>query len=257
MPSFVLKDEIPYSVLFPTKSLFPIEPRILGSSCFVHDVCPHVTKLDPKSLKCVFLGYSRIQKGYRCYCPTLNKYLMSTDITFLKNIPFFPAFSTYPSQGNDDDLLVYTITSATCSPEVFPLIKPSILQVYSRQQDPPATCSAPVSSSLSDPNSRDHDLPIAFRKGKRQCTYPISSFVSYDHLSPSSFSFVASLDRVSIPKTVQEALSHPGWRNAMIEYMNVLDANGTQDLVNLQTGKKSIGCKQVFVVKVNSDGSVA
>ena len=42
------------------------------------------------------------------------------------------------------------------------------------------------------------------------CAYPISSFVSYDHLSPSSCSFVASLDRVSILKIIQEALSHPG-----------------------------------------------
>ena len=30
MPSSVLQGEIPYIVLFPTKSLFPIEPRIFG-----------------------------------------------------------------------------------------------------------------------------------------------------------------------------------------------------------------------------------
>ena len=76
-------------------------------------------------------------------------------------------------------------------------------------------------------------------------------------MSPSSFSFVAFLDHVSIPKTVQEALSHPGWRDAMIEEMNALDANGTWDLVNLATGKKAIDCKWVFTVKVNPDGSVA
>ena len=105
--------------------------------------------------------------------------------------------------------------------------------------------------------SSDLDLLITLRKGKRQCTYPISSFVTYDHLSPSSFSFVASLDHVSIPKTIQEALSHPGWRDAMIEEMNALDTNGTWNLVNLLIGKKAIGCKWVFIVKVNSEGSVA
>ena len=108
----------------------------------------------------------------------------------------------------------------------------------------------------SDLISSDHDLPIALRKGKRQCTCPISSFVSYDHLSPSSFSFVASLDHVSIPKTVHEALSHPDWHDAMIEEMNALNANGTWDLVHLPAGKKSIGCKWVFAVEVNPDGSV-
>ena len=133
MPSSVLQGEIPYSVLFPTKSLFPIEPRIFGNTYFVCDVRPHLTKLDPKSLKCVFLGYSRLQKRYRCYCPTLNRYLVSTDVTFLKNIPFFLASSSYPSQGEDDDLLIYTVTSVTSPSEVPPPVKPPILQVYSRR----------------------------------------------------------------------------------------------------------------------------
>ena len=43
----------------------------------------------------------------------------------------------------------------------------------------------------------------------------------------------------------------------MIEEMNALDANGTWDLVHLPAGKKAIGCKWVFAVKVNPDGSVA
>ena len=133
MPLSVLHGEIPYSVLFPTKSLIPIKPQIFGSTCFVRDVRPHLTKLDPKSLKCVFLGYSRLQKGYRCHCPILHRYLVSYDVTFLENIPFFPASSTYPSQGEDDDLLIYTVTSVTSSYEVPPPIKPPILQVYSRR----------------------------------------------------------------------------------------------------------------------------
>ena len=60
MPSTVLNDQIPYSILFPKKSLFPVEPRIFGSTCYVRDVRPSVTKLDPKALKCVFLGYSHL-----------------------------------------------------------------------------------------------------------------------------------------------------------------------------------------------------
>ena len=63
MPSSVLSGETPFHVLFPKKTLFPIDPRIFGCTCFVRDVCPQVTKLDPKSLKFVFLGYSRVQKG--------------------------------------------------------------------------------------------------------------------------------------------------------------------------------------------------
>ncbi|GJZ76374.1 retrovirus-related pol polyprotein from transposon TNT 1-94 [Tanacetum coccineum] len=69
------------------------------------------------------------------------------------------------------------------------------------------------------------DLPIALRKGKRTCRYPVSSFVSYDGLSTSSRAFVANLDSILVPKTVGEALAHSGWRAAMIEEMNALDHN--------------------------------
>ena len=62
MPSSLLNGEIPYFVLFPTKNLFPIAPKIFGCVCFVRDVRSHHTKLDPESLKCIFLGYSCVQK---------------------------------------------------------------------------------------------------------------------------------------------------------------------------------------------------
>ena len=60
-----------------------------------------------------------------------------------------------------------------------------------------------------------------------------------------------------MPNTFQEALSHPGWRSAMIEEMNALNGNGTWNLVHLPSGKKAIGCRWVFPVKVNPDGSVS
>ena len=43
----------------------------------------------------------------------------------------------------------------------------------------------------------------------------------------------------------------------MIEEMNALNANNTWELVNLPTGKKPIGCKWVFAIKINPNGSMA
>jgi len=71
----------------PTKSLYPIAPKIFGCVCFAWDVRPHRTKLDLKSLKCIFLSYSRVQKEYRCFCPTLNRSLVSPDVTFFEDMP--------------------------------------------------------------------------------------------------------------------------------------------------------------------------
>ena len=90
LPSVVLGGSVPFSVLFPTKPLFSIAPKIFGSTCFVRDTRPHITKLDTKFFKCVFLGYFRIQKGYRCFSHTLHRYVVSRDVTFQKDLPFFP-----------------------------------------------------------------------------------------------------------------------------------------------------------------------
>ena len=130
-----------------------------------------------------------------------------------------------------------------------------IIQVYSWRKDPPVA-RPPPNLSPSDQVS-DDDLSIALRKDKCQCVHPISSFVSYNHLSSYSRSFVATLDSISLPNTVHEVLSHLRWRSAMIEEMSVLDDNGTWDLVQLPVGKIVIGCRRVFVVKVNLNRSVA
>ena len=69
--------------------------------------------------------------------------------------------------------------------------------------------------------------------------------------------FIASLDTISLPHSVCEDLSHPGWRSAIVQEMQALDDNDTWNLVHLPVGKKAIGCYWVFAVKVNPDGSVA
>ncbi|KAJ9672812.1 hypothetical protein PVL29_026160 [Vitis rotundifolia] len=263
MPTVVLKGDIPYKVIHPQKSIFPIEPRIFGCTCYVRDTRPSVTKLDPKALKCVFLGYSRLQKGYRCFSTDLNKYLVSTDVVFSEDTSFFssptssPMVNSRPTVGQssmvDSDVSLAhlaTIVAVPTNP-----VKPPIVQVYSRRPVTTDTCSAPVPSS-SDP-SNDLDLPISLRKGKRQCKsiYSIANFVSYNHLSSSLSVFVASIDSISVLKTIIEALNHPGWKNAMLEEIHALEDNHTWKIVDLPLGKKVVGCKWVFAVKVNPDGS--
>ena len=151
-------------------------------------------------------------------------------------------------------MLVYTIASPV-APPIPALVKPPITQVYTRCQNPPIS-SPPPAASTSNPIPND-DFPITLRKGRRRCVHPISSFCTYNQLSSQSCSFIASLGSIWLPNTFQEALSHPGWRSAMIEEMDALNGNGTWNLEQLPTGKKVIGCCWVFAVTVNPDGSVA
>ena len=97
IPSQVLDNKSLVEVL---KSFYPhfktsngLTPRVFGCNAFVHVHSQHRDKLDPQAIKCVFLGYSSTQKGYKCYNPSTRKFYISADVTFTKNKPFFPKFS--------------------------------------------------------------------------------------------------------------------------------------------------------------------
>jgi hypothetical protein len=55
----------------------------------------------------------------------------------------------------------------------------------------------------------------------------------------------------------EQVVGNPKWDNAMDEEMVVLDANATWELVVLPKDKKIIGCKWVYKVKHNVDGSMS
>jgi hypothetical protein len=88
------------------------------------------------------------------------------------------------------------------------------------------------------------------------CELSISNFVSFDHLSSSFKAFSLSVSSIVVPKSYREALSHPGWRKAMEEEMHALDLNHTWDLVHKPAGTSIVGCRWVFTVKQNPNGSV-
>jgi histone deacetylase 1/2 len=59
------------------------------------------------------------------------------------------------------------------------------------------------------------------------------------------------------PTCFEQAVGNPKWDNAMDEKMAVLDVNATWELVALPKDKKAIGCKWVYKIKHNADGSVS
>ena len=91
---------------------------------------------------------------------------------------------------------------------------------------------------------------------KAKVKYPISNYISSHKLSASYASYVCKLSSISIPSTLQEALADSHWTTAMAEEMKALKRNVTWDLVTLPIRKKIVGCRWVFVVKDNADGTI-
>ncbi|KAL0335243.1 UNVERIFIED_CONTAM: Retrovirus-related Pol polyprotein from transposon RE1 [Sesamum radiatum] len=251
MPSTVLHGDTPYSCLFPDKPLFGIAPRVFGCVCFVHIHSPNLDKLSPRSVKCIFLGYSRTQKGYRCYDPQSRKSFTSADVTFFESTSFYSPQSPVVIPPPSVPLPAPTMS---VPPHTEPPARP--LQVYSRRNRsttttlivppdlPPTAAPGNLSATPTD------DLPIALRKGKRSCTaHPLANSLSFQHLSPHYRAFSVSLSSVPIPNTYCEALRHPAWKMAMDDEMSALVSRGTWELcgVNFSWPMYQMDIKNAFL----------
>lgn len=129
MPSSVLRYQIPYSILNLKYDLYLIPLSVFAYTCFVHGLSPGKDKLSAKSLKCIFLGYSRIQKGYHYFCPQFQWYIISSDVTFFETSPFFFAFVLPGENGTSDARDISSIIPTPIAP---------LLQVYQRRTPRPS-----------------------------------------------------------------------------------------------------------------------
>ncbi|RVW26749.1 hypothetical protein CK203_108380 [Vitis vinifera] len=139
---------------------------------FFHFVVAWRDKLSAKATKCIFLGYSRLQKGYRCYSPDTHRYFLSANVTFLEDSPFFLSFESLP--------ISKVLSLPYISPFSDAFSRP--LQVYHRRHravaPPLSSAEAPDDLSPVPPisptptlPSTDH-LPIALWKGNRSTRNP-------------------------------------------------------------------------------------
>ena len=84
LPTQILKNRSPYQLVYnqePDYSLL----KSFGCTCYP---CLHsytTSKLDSRSKRCVFLGYSAFHSGYRCLSLTSGKLYISRDVIFIEN----------------------------------------------------------------------------------------------------------------------------------------------------------------------------
>ncbi|KAM1470959.1 hypothetical protein COP2_042684 [Malus domestica] len=100
MPYFLWAEAIHTAVYIlnrsPTKALNNLTPfkayngrkpgvghlKVFGSVCYVHVPSETRQKLDAKSVKGVFVGYTTCEKGYRVLDPCTKKLILSRDVVF-------------------------------------------------------------------------------------------------------------------------------------------------------------------------------
>ena len=84
----------------------------------------------------------------------------------------------------------------------------------------------------------------------------MEDYVYYGNLSTGYQAYVAKLDEGKVPNSIEEALQSPEWRDASHAEIQALEKNDTWDIVELPPGKRTVGCRWLFTIKHNPDGTV-
>ncbi|PRQ56600.1 putative RNA-directed DNA polymerase [Rosa chinensis] len=129
------------------------------------------------------------------------------------------------------------------------------------EEEAPDSAVVPLGSPVPDsvqsagdaviPDSSSLDSVADFGHGGFNSVADFSSPSSSKVNSPSSSSQVSSA-----PTSPKDAMRDEKWMQAMAVEMDALEKNCTWELVSLPPGKKTVGCRWVYTVKHNSNGSV-
>lgn len=87
-PTQVLKGQAPFEVMNKRKPVLGYL-RVFGCVGYVNVPGEMRNKLEAKSTKAMFIGYSTNQKGYRCYDTNTRRVLVSRDVKFLEERGYY------------------------------------------------------------------------------------------------------------------------------------------------------------------------
>ena len=197
--------------------------HVFGCPVYVMYKSQERTKLDPKSRRCIFLGYADGVKGYRLWDPTAHKVIVSRDVIFAEE------------ELQDKDTSKETTTVHIVD--------------ESKKDD---SSEAELEQGEQEP---ERVIDTELRRSHRQTRKPSwhSDYVMASHDA------YCLLSEDGEPSTFERALNSPDaslWMTAMQEEMEALHRNKTWELVPLPQGRKAIGNKWVYKIKRDGNDQV-
>ncbi|CAL1376492.1 unnamed protein product [Linum trigynum] len=266
--------------------------RVFGCLCFVLLPRKERHKLDPKTARCVFLGYSDRHKGYLCYDPEGQRLRIGYHVIFMENVMYY---STKKESSREEfarslsflETLVVADSVTFGSPCVVPAEPTPSLSLHDGDG---TETSSPVgsldsssdessSSSHSGSNSSSHDIlnsssdgSLDSSSGSDESNDPPSppagprrsDRVNKGQPPPRHNDYVVfavdpvtfAVEPIHVPSHYRYACGIPEWDNAMIEEIDALEENETWEVIPRTPDMSVVGCKWVFTVKLKPDGSL-
>lgn len=208
----------------------------------------------PRARPCVFFGYPVGYKGYKLLDLETQSVHISRNVVFHEDI--FP----YVDDTTANDLFSMLDIAVVCDHSTKKNIsvvseRPTVVE---NLPDRTASSSA-VPENL--PSKRQSKPPgylhvYYVNMTETDIPYPLASFVSYDKLSEGYNAYICSISLHSEPTSFAQAKKFDVWIKAMNDELLALESTNTWDICTLLPDKHAVGCKWVYKVKLNADGTL-
>lgn len=87
-------------------------------------------------------------------------------------------------------------------------------------------------------------------------SHPLSSVLSYSKLKSSFRHATLSYSLETAPTSLKQAIKSDIWTETMNVEFHGMEVNKTYTIVSLPSSKNVVGCKWLYTIKYNADGSV-
>ncbi|RVW87783.1 Retrovirus-related Pol polyprotein from transposon TNT 1-94 [Vitis vinifera] len=222
--------------------------KVFGCTAFVHIHNPNVVNLIRQPLNASFSGENWSTDEFQFWETEI-----STTSPLSSSLP--PQTDTTLSVPENNSLDVPSVTPESTTQGSKEVIVYSRKILKEKPEKPPQK--EPEDSTPPEQNQElDQDPSNPIAKPDPALSIPISNHVYYGKLSQNFQAFITSLEDDRIPSNIQEALQQPEWKTAVQEEIQALEKNGTWEISELPEGKRPVGCKWIFTVKHNPDGSI-
>ncbi|KAJ0566228.1 putative RNA-directed DNA polymerase [Helianthus annuus] len=248
--------------------------KVFGCLAYVHIPKQRRDKLDKKTEKTVFVGYSENSKGYKLYNPQSNKIIISRDVVFDENkrwildsesdvIPVIVTDdeeSQTQAHNDPNDAQEETVSTEQSQPNVSTLQANEELNPGENQNQHNEECLAAehahehdINSSSSDSENeviRTKSLNNVYRNSRALTEEEVRQ--KYKDNQVVNFVLYTSAD----PTSYEEASKDSRWTEAMDKEIESIHKNQTWELVDPPIHQKPIGVKWIYKTKYDEKGNV-
>lgn len=223
--------------------------RVFGCLVYCSTSSKNRHKFQPRAKPCVMIGYPAGYKGYKLLDLETNNIHISRNVVFHEDI--------FPFASSDKDSALDFFSLMDHSKKIPDVVRTDSLNVKEPSQDSSSTSTQSSSEDtkrVTKPPSYLHDYYCNMTE--TNIPYPLASYLSYNQLSDGYKAYICSVSLFPEPSSFTQAKKFDEWIKAMNEELLALEANDTWEICSLPSGKHAIGCKWVYKVKLNADGTL-